>query len=181
MITRSLLLIDLQRDYFRDGEFPLPGMERAAKNAAKLLFWARENGLSVVHVRHEELDPAAAFLKAGSEGVNINETVAPINGEVVITKNYPNAFRETTLDRELSGAGEIFIAGAMSNMCIDATARAAFDMGFNVTIVHDACAASELEFEGKTIPAEQVHGAFMAALASAYGQVVPAEEAMSRL
>lgn len=49
------------------------------------------------------------------------------------------------------------------------------DLGFGVTVVEDACAASDLEFGGRSIPAETVHGAFMAALASAYGRVISAE------
>ena len=60
-------------------------------------------------------------------------------------------------------------------MCVDATARAAADLGFAVTVVHDACATLDLEFGGETIPARQVHGAFLAALGG-YGAVAATDD-----
>ena len=60
----------------------------------------------------------------------------------------------------------------MSSMCVDATVRAAADLGFAVTVVHDACAAPDLEFEGNDIPGASVHGAFMAALGDGYATLV---------
>jgi nicotinamidase-related amidase len=67
----------------------------------------------------------------------------------------------------------------MSNMCIDATTRAANDLGFDCIVAHNACASKDLEFGGKTIPAEQVHGSFMSALAFAYAKVVSTSEAIA--
>ena len=64
------------------------------------------------------------------------------------------------------------ICGAMSHMCIDATTRAAADLGFQCTVVHDACATKDLTFDGKAVPADMVHGAFMAALQPVYAKVM---------
>jgi nicotinamidase-related amidase len=61
-------------------------------------------------------------------------------------------------------------------MCIDATTRAAFDLGFNCVVIQDACATRNLEFGGKTIAAELVHGSFMAALGSVYARVLGLDE-----
>ncbi len=176
---KALLLVDIQNDYFQNGAFPLPKMEQTAKKAAEVLAWARRTGQKVVHIRHEEADPAAGFLVRGTAGAETSSLVQPNSGETVVTKNYPNSFVETDLASALAGIGELIIVGAMSNMCIDATARAAFDLGFEVTVVEDACAASDLEFQGKTFAATDVHGTFMAALASAYGKVVQAEDVIS--
>jgi nicotinamidase-related amidase len=66
--------------------------------------------------------------------------------------------------------------GMMSSMCVDATARAASDLGFDVTVVHDACAAPDLEFGGVEVAGASVHAAFMAALADGYAKVVSADE-----
>ena len=68
----------------------------------------------------------------------------------------------------------------MSHMCIDATTRAAVDFGFPCTVIHDACATRDLVFGGLTIPAAQVHGAFMAALAP-YARVLSLEEYLTWL
>jgi nicotinamidase-related amidase len=102
---------------------------------------------------------------------------------MLITKNHPNAFRDTTLAKVLHvlGAKELFFCGAMSNLCIDSTVRAAVDREYHCTVIEDACAASELEFGGNVIPAPLVHSAFMAALASAYGEVVDLKTFSNRL
>jgi nicotinamidase-related amidase len=67
----------------------------------------------------------------------------------------------------------------MTHMCVDATVRAAFDYGFNVTVVHDACATRDLTFADETIPAAQVNGAFLAALGFVYAKVVSAAEVLA--
>jgi nicotinamidase-related amidase len=64
----------------------------------------------------------------------------------------------------------------MTSMCVDATVRAAVDLGFGATVVHDACAAPDLAFGGETIPARAVHGAFIAALGDGYADVRSADE-----
>jgi len=74
----------------------------------------------------------------------------------------------------------VVITGMMSHMCVDATARAASDFGFQVWVVEDACATRDLEFNGTVISAEHVHKAFMAALRS-YGQVMTSEQVIARL
>ncbi len=63
------------------------------------------------------------------------------------------------------------IVGAMSHMCIDATTRAAYDLGLRCTLIHDACATRDLEFQGKTVKADEVHASFMAALGWWYAQL----------
>jgi nicotinamidase-related amidase len=101
----------------------------------------------------------------------------------VVEKNFPNSFRGTPLLEHLRGANaeDVVIVGAMSHMCIDATARAAFDHGFKCTVAENACATRALEFGGRTIPARDVHAAFMAALAVPYARVVPTEEMLREL
>ena len=64
----------------------------------------------------------------------------------------------------------------MSHMCIDATARAAFDLGFNCMVAEDACATKDLSFKGKTIKAAEVQASFMAALSSPYAKVISTKE-----
>lgn len=64
----------------------------------------------------------------------------------------------------------------MSHMCIDATTRAAKDMGRACTVVREVCATLDRNFEGTVVPAAQVHAAFMGALGQAYATVVTAGE-----
>ena len=68
------------------------------------------------------------------------------------------------------------VCGMMTHMCVDATVRAAFDYGLQVTVVHDACATRTLTFGNQAIPGAQVHGAFLAALGAIYAKVVSATD-----
>ncbi len=173
MSTHALIIIDLQNDYFPGGSFTLEGIADASRNAARALETARNNGELVVHVQHVNLRPEAPFFVPDTPGVEIHPSVQPCQGEPVVVKHYPNSFRETNLKAILDEAGvtQVTLAGAMSHMCIDATCRAASDLGFGVTVLHDACATRDLEFAGQVVPAAQVHAAFMAALAFGYAHL----------
>ena len=178
MAKRALILVDLQNDYFPAGKWPLDKVEAAAGKAARVLAAARERGDLVVHVRHESLRENAPFFVPGTPGAEIHPTLAPRPDEPVVAKNFINAFRETGLKRLLEGAGieELVIAGAMSHMCVDAATRAAADFGYRVTVIHDACATRDLEFDGVKVPAAQAHAAFMAALGFAYAALRSADQ-----
>jgi nicotinamidase-related amidase len=178
----TLLVIDLQNDYFPGGLHELVGAEQAAANVARLLEEFRRRRLPVVHVRHL----AAAdigFFRPGTPGAEIHASVRPAAGEPVVDKHFPNSFRESPLLEVLrdAGAGRLVIAGAMSHMCVDATTRAAADLGFACSVAHDACATRDLEFGGRRVAAAEVHASFMAALGWGYGKVLLAREAIDDL
>lgn len=116
MFDTALIVIDLQRDYFPGGKFTLPGIERTVERAAALIAMFRLSGMPVIHVRHMAKDPAVGFLLEGTAGTEIDPRVAPRDEDMLITKNCPNAFRDTTLAKILHvlGAKELFFCGAVS-------------------------------------------------------------------
>ena len=178
MAKQALILIDIQNDYFPQGKWPLTGVEAAADKAQQVLQAFRQAGDAVIHVRHEFTSEDAPFFTPGSEGAHTHAQVRNENDEPVVLKHFVNAFRQTNL-RELleqRSITDLVVVGSMSHMCIDAVVRAAADYGYNVTVIHDACATRDLEFNGKTIAAAQVHDAYMASLAFAYASVVSADE-----
>jgi nicotinamidase-related amidase len=180
-MKKALMLVDFQNDYFPGGNMVLVDTEKAAANAQMLLNIFRKEDLPIVHIQHISVRPNATFFLPGSQGAEIHEMVAPKQGENLVTKNYPNSFRDTEL-LEILGNKKIeslVICGAMSHMCIDATTRAAFDYGFNCVVVEDACATRDLVFKGKTVKASDVHASFMAALSVPYAQVLTAEETLT--
>lgn len=177
MTQTALILVDIQNDYFAGGRMALPAMEAAATQAAALVDMARAEAHDIIHIRH--IAPAdAPFFRDGTQGSEIHTSVMPRNTERVVIKDRPNSFVGTGLDDTLRSAGvdHLIICGAMSQMCIDATTRAAVDLGYTVTLVSDACAAAAVSFDGVTVPAEQVHAAIMAPLAARYANVVKAAE-----
>jgi nicotinamidase-related amidase len=177
-MSRAYLIIDVQRDYFPGGAYPLVAPEAAAQAARRVLDAFRASGETILHLKHVWDAPDAAFMRPGTEGIEIHPLVAPAAGEQVIEKTEPNGFIGTPLESTLREAGidSLVVAGMMSSMCVDATVRAAVDLGFKATVVHDACAAPDLTYEGMQIPGLSVHGAFMAALADGYATLVGSED-----
>lgn len=173
-MSKCLLIVDLQNDYFPGGKMELAGIEDAVENAWILLAEFRNKKMPVIFMQHVSMAPTASFFLPGTDGVKINNRVAPRQGESVVAKNYPNSFRDTPLLEILNNLhiDHLVICGAMSHMCIDATTRAAFDLGFQCIVAEDACATKDLVFKGKLIPASEVHASFMAALAFPYAKVV---------
>jgi nicotinamidase-related amidase len=180
-MKNALIIVDIQNDYFPGGRMPLVGIERAADNARRLLEQYRSEGEATFHIQHTWEDPAAPFFVAGSAGAEIHESVMPRPGETVVVKHFPNSFRESSLLDELrrAGAERLTICGAMSHMCIDATTRAAADLGYECVVAHDACATRDVEFEGKKVAAADVHAAYMSALGFAYARVMGTSEALN--
>ena len=177
-VSDVLILIDIQNDYFPGGRMELVGAEQAGSVAAGLLGRFRAAHLPVVHVRHENLRPGSTFFLPGTAGADIHPCVAPLPGETVLLKHFPNAFRETGLLEMLRAlnAARLTVCGMMTHMCVDTRVRAAFDLGFAVRLAADACATRELSFAGRSVAAADVQTAYLAALAAVFAQVAPAAQ-----
>jgi nicotinamidase-related amidase len=179
----ALLLIDIQNDYFPGGAMELVAADLAAAHAASLLLRFRERAWPVFHVQHLSARPTATFFRPNTPGAEIHPSVLPASGETVISKNFPNSFRETPLLEALRAAeiDKLVIAGMMTHMCVDTTVRAAADLGFACTLAHDACATRDLSFGGQNVPASAVQAAYMAALNGSFANVLSAAEVGSGL
>jgi nicotinamidase-related amidase len=178
MPDTALVVIDIQNDYFPGGAMELEGAEAAGAKAGEALAHFRKSGVPVVHVRHLSVRPGATFFLPGTRGAQIHSSVSPVGGEIVIEKNFPNSFRDTQLKATLErhGVKNLVVAGMMTHMCVDASVRQAADLGYKVTLLADACATRAQSFGGETIPARQVHAAFLAALNGFYAKVVDTHE-----
>ena len=174
----ALLVIDIQNFYFEGGLLPLTGPVEAADRARRLLDAFRAKHLTVIHVQHVPTSVAIVDGVPANAQYRIRPVVAPAPGEKVITKRYANSFRGTDLLDYLRAKGikKLVIAGMQTQMCVEAAARAAADLGFDVTVVHDACAARPLEFGGHTAATVDVHTTALATIANGYGRVVSTDE-----
>ena len=153
----------------------MTGPVEAAKQARRVLDRFRERRLPVIHVRHV---PASGPV---TDQYAIRPEVAPMAGEKVVEKRYANSFRDTSLLEVLRGLGvkRLVIAGMQTHMCVEAAARAAADLGFEVTVVADACATRPLEYGGVKVPADQVHASTLAALKGTYAKIVTTDELLN--
>lgn len=159
----ALLIIDIQNFYYPGGKWELENPQPAGKNAAKLLGYFREEGQLTVHIRHNT-----------QPGFEIHPDVLPLEGEKVITKNHVNSFRETDLLPFLqeNNIQKLVICGMMTHMCVEAATRAGADLGFQVTLIADACATKALEYKGNVTEAKDVHNAVLSAMQDSYAKVV---------
>jgi nicotinamidase-related amidase len=172
----ALVLIDCQNTY-REGVMQLEGVEAALKECAKLLARAREAGAPVIHIQHDGGVGTPYDTKAPIG--TISDIVAPAAGEKVITKAYPSSFEQTDLDAELKRLGitDLVLAGFMTHVCVNSTARAAFNHGYRATVVGNATATRALPNPaGGALSAEAVHNGALAALADIFAIVVPSQD-----
>ena len=175
-MEKALIVIDLQNDYFGGGNMELVNIDATLKKTNKLIQYAREQRYKIFIIQHFAAK-GASFFAPKTEGVEINKDL-DIQSGIIISKNYPNSFRETKLHEELqaNNIDSIIICGAMSHMCIDTTVRAGFDLGYKIELASDACATRDLEFKDEIIKAKDVHNSFMSALGSAFCTVKDTNE-----
>jgi len=174
----ALLVIDVQAFYFPEGMVPLTGPEDAAAQAAKVIETFRAAGRPVIHVQHLPKDVDTPDPTGIQAQYRIHPEVLPKEGEILIGKHHANSFRDTellALLRKLE-VKKLVVIGMQTQMCVEAAVRAAADYGFEVTVAHDACATRDLEFDGTTVPAAQVHAAALAAMNGGYAKVVSTAE-----
>jgi nicotinamidase-related amidase len=136
---------------------PVPETEQLLQCTSDLIIRARSAGIPIIYTRHvyrsdyadadllmrsDERAQKAGALISGSTDADIMPEFAPIN-EVVIDKNRYDAFRGTILDEELRrhGIRELLIAGVLTNVCVEANIRAAYDRDYPVVVLEDCSAA----------------------------------------
>jgi len=177
MENTALLIIDVQNDYFPGGKMELAGAKPAANNAKKVLEYFRKNNLPIIHIKHIAVNEGAEFFLPDTSGAEINSLVLPENSEKIIIKHFPNSFRETDLLAYLKEKGikNLAITGMMTDVCVDSTVRAAFDLGLKNTVIGDATATRDRELNGEVIKAPEVQKSFLAgmsALGNLYAEIV---------
>ncbi|MDD3354015.1 cysteine hydrolase family protein [Zoogloea sp.] len=168
----ALIIVDAQNTY-RRGVMQLTGVEAALDECAGLLARARTLNIPVIHIQHDA-GPGSPYDVSAEIGA-IADKVAPAAGEAVVVKNYPNSFVNTDLDARLKAAGvkNLVVVGFMTHMCINSTARGAFNLGYAVTVPAAATATRPLPApDGSVVSAEALQSAALAALGDLFAVVV---------
>lgn len=172
-MNTALVIIDIQNDYFPQGKCELFQSEQALKVTKRLLEHFRERKLPIFYVQHISPEGAAFFLP-NTKGVQLHKEIEPLGSEYIIVKHTPNGFHETTLQEKLTSLSikNLVMCGMMTHMCVDTTVRAAKDLGHLVTLISDACATKDLEWNGRKLPASLINDVYMASLNGKFATVM---------
>ncbi|MEU1023440.1 isochorismatase family protein [Streptomyces sp. NPDC005904] len=179
----ALILIDFQNTY-RTGVMALEGAEAALAAGARLLERARAAGVPVVHVVNDGGAGTPYDIRAHIGA--ISDEVAPVAGEPVVVKEFPDSFHATELEKTLAGlgfapggGGDLILAGFMTHMCVNYTAQGAFKLGYRPTVVAEATATRALAApDGTVLTADALQRAALTTLTDLFATVVPTVDAL---
>ena len=166
----ALILLDLQNEMVDpNGKVGAHGLAKIVEdrgvlvNAKRCLDAARAAGMAVVHVRLGFRSDYADCLSVGEFGTEFHPMVAPLDDELIITKQCVNPFFNTGLMTWLMqhGIKRLYLGGVATHLVVESSARFADDAGFAPVVIEDICAA----------PNPALHDHFITMIAPAVGTV----------
>ena len=171
--SAALIVIDVQKaiDHPSWGRRNNP---QAEENIARLIEAWRSANRRVIHVQHHSREPQSTY-RPGQPGCEFKDCARPIAGETVVTKHVTSAFIGTNLEKILREGGHqaVVIAGVITNNSVEATARVAGNLGFDVYVVSDATFTFDrAALDGSQHKAEDVHAHSLANLNGEYARIV---------
>lgn len=178
-MTTALLIIDMQEGVAirtREGRDRVNPEAEARVADLRAVFAA--TGMPVVHVFHDEADPASPF-HPGALGHAPLPCVVPAPGEAVFHKTGSSAFMGTGLDAHLRRAGvdRIVLVGAVAAFCVTSTCRQASDLGFQVILPQDALIGFDLPaHDGGRIDAATVLRVTLSLLGADFARLVTSDQ-----
>lgn len=155
-MDRTLLVIDIQNQYFVDGGLPLWQPEDTEARIVDAIGKARAGGDRIVLVQHVSTGSAGLFVDH-TPGVAIRPNILAAAADApIVTKHHADAFQDTDLADKLGGAGTLLICGMMTQNCVVFTAMSRAAENYDVQVIGDLC----------TAPSEAVHRIALNALRS---------------
>jgi nicotinamidase-related amidase len=176
----ALIVIDVQ-DAIDDPQWGLRNNLGAEDHIAALLTAWRREGLPVVHIRHDSIQPGSPY-RPDAPGHGFKPQAAPLAAETIIGKSANSAFIAPGLEQALDalGATTLVVCGALTNNSVEATVRHGGNLGYRIFVVEDACWAVEKRDPfGRLWSAEDVHALSLANMQGEYAEVVTCRQALA--
>lgn len=180
-MKRALLVIDVQNEYFT-GALPITHPAGHLQNILHAMDQS-QGKLSTIVVQHHFPDPKMPFFQKGSPGWELHAEVKQRPRDLLIEKTLPGSFTNTPLEEYLrqQGIDTVTIAGYMTHMCCDTTAREAVHRGFKVEFLNDATGTLPLSNSAGTVTAEELHRSILCAQQMLLSEVVSTKDWLERL
>jgi nicotinamidase-related amidase len=169
-MTKALLVIDLQNDYFPGGKFPLWNTEAVLGNIERAIEKANAQGIPVVLIQHIAKQGSAPFFNEGTPGADIHPRIlAAVPSAPVVVKELADSFEKTTLEHTLAklGTTELLICGMMTQNCVTHTAISKAAEKYSVSVLVDCCTTVD----------EMIHNIALHALSTRV-KLVPSSEVL---
>lgn len=179
---RALLVIDVQNEYFT-GKLPVTYPAGTLNNVLSAMDAAQSHAVPVVAIQHAAPQPDSSVFRKGSKEWELHPEIAAREHDVLIHKSLPGSFTGTQLESWLRERGieTVVIAGYMTQMCCDTTARQALHMGFNVEFLSDATGTLDIENEAGKVSGEELHRAILVTQQMRFSEVLPTDQWVKRL
>lgn len=178
----ALIVLDVQKA-MDDPRWNAKNNPGYADVIAKLLAAFRAAKLPIIHIRHEEANPASSFYVNGP-GQPFKDEVTPISGETIIAKQQNCAFVGTPLEQHLRDRGikRLIFTGVVIHNSMDVTIRMAHCLGFENWLPLDATTAIDVtDANGKRFDAQTVFDLYAAVLASEYCSLTQSTDVIANL
>jgi nicotinamidase-related amidase len=181
-MNRALLVIDVQREYF-DGALPIRYPVGHLESILEVMDAAKETGVPTVVVRHHQSDPDSPIFRKGSDMWQLHDEVESRPRDILIDKQLPGTFTNTALEDFLKEKkiDTVCIAGYMTQMCCDTTARQAFHRGYKVEFLNDATGTLDVENKAGSVTAEQLHESILVAQQMFISDVIDKQTWLQRI
>lgn len=179
--SRALIVIDVQNEYFT-GALPITHPAGHLDNILRVMDAARGK-VPIVVVQHHFPQADKPFFQKGTPGWELHPEVAGRPRDALVEKTLPGSFTGTALQEWLRerDIGTVTIAGYMTHMCCDTTAREAVHRGFAVEFLSDATGTLPVSNSAGAVTAEELHRAILCAQQMLLSEVVSSEKWIERL
>ncbi|NMB77835.1 MAG: cysteine hydrolase [Methanomicrobiales archaeon] len=176
-MKQALLIIDVQNEYFT-GKVPVTYPAGSFENILKAMDWAHSSHVPVVVIQHTNIAPEAATFRKGTPGWELHDEIKRRHADVVIEKHLPGSFTGTSLEEWLKAHGitTVTIAGYMTQMCCDTTARQAFHRGYTVNFLSDATGTLTISNAAGSISDADLHRAILVTQQMRFSRVLKTDE-----
>jgi nicotinamidase-related amidase len=176
-MKEALLVIDVQNEYFT-GKLPVTHPAGSIDNILRAMDWVHDGRVPVAVIQHTNIAPESATFRKGTSGWELHDEIKRRHADVLIGKTMPGSFTDTCLEQWLQdrGIATVTIAGYMTQMCCDTTARQAYHRKYAVNFLADATGTLDVTNHAGSVIAADLHHAILVTQQQRFSRVVTTDE-----